>query len=145
MKKDYTQIIKKNAKKPSYFINIFKAFVVGGSIGVFGQGLSDLYQGYFNMTKDNANSLMLVTIILITALTTGFGIYDYFGQFAGAGAFVPITGFANSMTSAALEGKSEGVTLGIGAGMFKLAGSVIAFGVTSAYIIGVIRYLFFGG
>jgi len=145
MKKDYSDIIKKNAIKPNYVKNALIAFVTGGSIGVFGQGLMALFINYFDMTKDNAGSLMIVTIILITSLLTGFGVYDYFGQFAGAGGFVPISGFANAMTSAALEGRSEGITLGIGAGMFKLAGSVIAFGVTSAYILGVIRYIFFGG
>lgn len=143
MKKDYSKIINKNAAKPSYFKNSLIAFIVGGSIGVFGQGLIDLYTNVFNIEKTNANSLMLVTLILLTALATGFGIYDYLGQFAGGGAFVPITGFANSMTSAALEGRSEGITLGIGANMFKLAGSVIVFGVVSAYILGIIRFIFF--
>ncbi len=143
MKKDYSKIIKKNAAKPRYFRNGIVAFVVGGLIGVIGQGLSDLYMNVFNLEKTDANSLMSVTLILIAAVATGLGIYDYFGQFGGAGAFVPITGFSNSMTSAALEGRSEGITLGIGAGMFKLAGSVIVFGVVSAYILGTIRYLLF--
>ncbi len=143
MKKDYSGTINKNTAKPSYFRNCLVAFIVGGTIGVFGQGLSDLYIYLFNMARNDANSLMLVTIILLTALATGFGVFDSFGQFSGAGAFVPITGFANSMTSAALEGRSEGVTLGIGASMFKLAGSVIVFGVVSAYILGAIRFLFF--
>lgn len=142
MRKDYSKIIKRNQVKPNYIRNSIVAFLVGGTIGVIGQGLSDLYINVFNMSKDNANSLMSVTLILISAITTGLGIYDYLGQFAGAGAFIPITGFANSMTSAALEGKSEGITLGIGAGMFKLAGSVIVFGVVAAYILGTIRYLF---
>lgn len=142
MRKDYSKIIKRNQVKPNYIRNSIVAFLVGGTIGVIGQGLSDLYINVFNMSKDNANSLMSVTLILLSAITTGLGIYDYLGQFAGAGAFIPITGFANSMTSAALEGKSEGITLGIGAGMFKLAGSVIVFGVVAAYILGTIRYLF---
>jgi len=142
LKKDYSEVIKRNAAKPNYFKNSLIAFIVGGTFGIFGQGLSDLYTNIFNMERTNANSLMLVTLILLTAITTGLGIYDYLGQFAGAGAFVPITGFANSMTSAALEGRSEGVTLGIAAGMFKLAGSVIVFGVVSAYILGIIRYVF---
>lgn len=142
MKKDYSRIIKRNAIKPKYLRNSLVAFITGGMVGVIGQGLSDLYINLFNMNKDNANSLMIVTLILITSITTGLGIFDYYGQFAGAGAFVPITGFANSLTSAALEGKSEGITLGIGAGMFKLAGSVIVFGVVAAYILGTIRYLF---
>ncbi|MDF2700653.1 MAG: stage sporulation protein [Haloplasmataceae bacterium] len=144
MNKDYSDIIKRNALKPKYLKNFIIAFVTGGLIGIFGQGLADIYVNLLDLSRDAANSLMSVTLILISALLTGFGVWDYFGAFAGAGAFVPITGFANAMTSAALEGKSEGITLGIGSGMFKLAGSVIAFGCASAYIVGILRYIFFG-
>ena len=144
MNKNVEKIIKRNAIKPNYFKNSLIAFICGGFIGVIGQALLELYTNVFNLSNDHASSLMIVTLILVTAILTGFGIYDIFGQFAGAGAFVPITGFANAMTSAALEGKSEGVTLGIGAGMFKLAGSVIALGVTAAYVVGVIRFILFG-
>ncbi|HEY8435651.1 MAG TPA: stage V sporulation protein AC [Haloplasmataceae bacterium] len=137
---DYQHYIQRNRHKPNYIRNGFIAFVCGGMIGVIGQALIDLYR-FWGADKDQAQSLMIVTLILITALLTGFGVWDYFGDFAGAGAFVPITGFSNAMTSAALEGKSEGITLGIAANMFKLTGSVIALGVSSAYIIGIIRYL----
>lgn len=138
---DYQQYIHKNKPRPKYFRNGFIAFICGGTIGVIGQGLIDLYMG-LGVEKDQAQSLMIVTLILVTAILTGFGVWDYFGDFAGAGAFVPITGFSNAMTSAALEGKSEGITLGIAANMFKLTGSVIALGVSSAYLVGIIRYLF---
>ena len=80
-------------------------------------------------------------LVLIACLLTGFGVYDRIGQFAGAGTIVPITGFANSMASSALESKSEGIIVGIIMNMFKLAGSVIVVGVLSAYILGLIRYL----
>ena len=138
---DYQQYIHKNKPRPKYFRNGFIAIICGGNIGVIGQGLIDLYMG-LGVEKDQAQSLMIVTLILVTAILTGFGVWDYFGDFAGAGAFVPITGFSNAMTSAALEGKSEGITLGIAANMFKLTGSVIALGVSSAYLVGIIRYLF---
>ena len=82
----------------------------------------------------------VTTLIFIAALLTGFGVYDKIGQFAGAGAGVPVTGFANSIASAALEHKTEGIVLGIATNMFKLAGSVIVFGVVSAYVVGLIRY-----
>lgn len=82
------------------------------------------------------------TLILISALLTGLGIYDRIGQFAGAGSAVPVTGFANSMASAALEYKSEGLVLGVATNMFKLAGNVIVFGVVAAYIVGMIRFAF---
>jgi stage V sporulation protein AC len=139
---DYKKYMDKNRPKPNVFKNGIIAFVVGGGIGLLGQGLIDFYR-YLDFSKTDAQSLMSVTLILVTAILTGFGIYDYFGNMAGAGAFVPITGFSNAMTSAALEGRSEGITLGIGANMFKLAGSVIALGVSSAYIVGMIRFIFF--
>lgn len=138
----YTKHIKANQIKPKIFMNSFKAFITGGLIAIFGQLLKDGYQVLFDLDKDNAGALMIVTLILIAALLTGFGIFDKIGQFCGAGTFVPVTGFANSMTSAALEYKSEGITLGIAANMFKLAGSVITLGVVSAYILGALRYLF---
>jgi stage V sporulation protein AC len=83
---------------------------------------------------------MLVTIIFITALLTGFGIFDKISQNTGAGSFIPISGFANALTSSALESKSEGLIYGIGSNMFKLAGSVITYGIVSAYILGILRY-----
>jgi stage V sporulation protein AC len=80
--------------------------------------------------------------VLLSAILTGLGVYDKIGQFAGAGSAVPVTGFANSLTSAALEHKSEGVVLGIATNMFKLAGNVIVFGVVAAYVVGIVRYAF---
>jgi stage V sporulation protein AC len=139
---DFKKYMDRNRPKPNWGKNGLIAFLVGGLIGVIGQGLIDFYK-YLEFSKDDSQSLMIVTLILVTAILTGLGVWDYIGDFAGAGAFVPITGFSNAMTSAALEGKSEGVTLGIGAGMFKLAGSVIALGVSAAYIVGIIRYIFF--
>lgn len=91
--------------------------------------------------RETASTLALVTVILIASVATGLGVYDEFGQVAKAGAFVPITGFANSLTSAALESKSEGVVLGIATNLFKLAGAVIVFAVVSAYVFGILRYL----
>lgn len=139
---DYQKHIKNNEVKPKVFYNSIKAFIFGGSICVAGEIIKMIYMNSFNLDKDNASTLMIVTIVLVTALLTGIGIFDKFGQIAGAGSFVPITGFANSMTSAALEAKSEGIILGIAAQMFKLAGSVITLGVVSAYVIGIIRYFF---
>ena len=89
--------------------------------------------------------MVIVTIILITAITTGFGIYDKAAQYCGAGLFIPISGFANSLTSAAMEGKSEGPIYGIGSNMFKLAGSVLTYGIASAFFFGALRFILFGG
>ena len=85
---------------------------------------------------------LLVTIIFVSALLTGLGIFDKLGQLFGAGTFVPISGFSNALTSAALESKAEGLIYGIGSNMFKLAGSVITYGIVSVSFLGIIRYLF---
>lgn len=136
---------KKNTKpyqpKPHYLRNCIRAFWTGGLICVIGQGIENLYVTFFDFTENGAGDPTSATLILIAALLTGFGIYDKIGQFAGAGSLVPVTGFANSITSAALEHKSEGIVLGIATNLFKLAGSVIVFGVVAAYIVGIIRFV----
>ena len=91
--------------------------------------------------KDIANIYSVIVMVFLGSLTTGLGLYDKLGQIAGCGTIIPITGFANSMTSSALESKSEGVILGIINNMFKLAGSVIVAGVVSGVVVGAIRYL----
>lgn len=142
LKDDYKNKIKSYQPKPPYLINCIKAFVVGGLICTLGQGIQNMYMHFFNFTEKTAGNPTVATLILISALLTGFGIYDRIGQFAGAGSAVPVTGFANSMTSAALEHRSEGLVLGVATNMFKLAGSVIVFGVVAAYVVGIIRYLY---
>ena len=97
---------------------------------------------FFDFTKDTVAGPTVATLVLISVLLTGFGVYDKIAQYAGAGSAVPVTGFANSMASAAIEHRSEGLVLGIGMNMFQLAGSVIVFGVASAYVLGLIRYAF---
>jgi len=123
------------------------AFIGGGIIALIGQGVYDLYYFVFNVSDKDSLSLMLVTIIFISALLTGLGVFDKIAQIFGAGTFVPISGFSNALTSSALESKAEGLIYGIGSNMFKLAGSVITYGIVSAYIFGLIRYfiMFIGG
>ena len=99
-------------------------------------------QDIIGIEKDKSTSLMYIVIVGVTAILTGLGIFDRIGQFSGAGTIIPITGFSNSMTSAALESKSEGIILGIMSNMFKLAGAVIVAGVVSAFVIGTIIFLF---
>ncbi|MCP8966939.1 stage V sporulation protein AC [Ectobacillus ponti] len=140
LKDNYKEGIKAYQPKPPYLKNCLKAFFVGGLICAFGQVLMNFYMNYFGFTKETAGNPTVATLILISSLLTGFGVYDRIGQFAGAGSAVPVTGFANSMTSAAMEHRSEGIVLGVATNMFKLAGSVIVFGVTAAYIVGLIRY-----
>jgi stage V sporulation protein AC len=142
LKDDYTNSIKQYQPKPPYFKNCVKAFLVGGAICTFGEVLMKFYMNYFNFTEKNAGNPTVATLILISVLLTGFGVYDKLGQFAGAGSAVPVTGFANSMASAAIEHRSEGIVLGVSTNMFKLAGSVIVFGAVAAYVVGIIRYVF---
>ena len=113
---------------------LFFAFVIGGLIGLVGQSIIYLFNKILGIDNKTANSLMSLTIVGITSVLTAFGLFDKLGQIAGAGTYIPITGFANSMTSSAIEGKSEGLILGIMSNMFKLAGAVIVAGVVSAFI-----------
>lgn len=109
---------------------------------MIGQAIQNFYIEFFNFSQETAGNPTVATLILIAALLTGLGVYDKIGQFAGAGSVVPVTGFANAVTSAALEHKSEGLVLGVATNLFKLAGAVIVFGAVSAYVFGMIRYIF---
>ncbi|EWH21868.1 stage V sporulation protein AC [Bacillus haynesii] len=142
LKDNYQSKVKAYQPSPPYVLNCIKAFLVGGLICAIGQAFQNFYMAVFNFDEKTAGNPTVATLILISALLTGLGVYDRIGQFAGAGSAVPITGFANSMTSAALEHKSEGYVLGVGTNMFKLAGNVIVFGVAAAYIVGMIRFAF---
>lgn len=122
------------------FKNCVKAFLVGGTICLIAQILMEIFKNGFHYEEDYANTLAVTIMVFLGALLTGLGIYDRIGQFAGAGSIIPITGFANSMSSAALESKSEGMVLGVFVNMFKLAGSVIVVGIISAFVFGAIRY-----
>ncbi len=135
----YKNKLEEHKYKPNYLRNMIYAFLFGGFIAIIGQSLIELYSLFFN--DEMSRSLMTVTLIFISSLLTALGIFDSIGQIALAGTIVPITGFANSLTSAALESKQEGIVLGIGCNMFKLAGTVITFGIVSAYFLGIIRYL----
>jgi stage V sporulation protein AC len=141
MKNDYLNQIKSFQPKTPYISNCIKAFIVGGLICVLGQLIQNFFISFFNFTEKTAGNPTVATLVLLSALLTGLGVYDKIGQFAGAGSAVPVTGFANSLASAALEHRSEGIVLGIATNMFKLAGNVIVFGVVAAYVVGVVRYV----
>lgn len=141
LKENYPSKVKTYQPKPPYVLNCIKAFLVGGLICAIGEGLQNFYITFFDFNEKTAGNPTVATLILISSILTGIGIYDRIGQFAGAGSAVLVTGFANSMTSAALEHKSEGLVLGVATNMFKLAGNVIVFGVVSAYVVGIIRYV----
>lgn len=139
-KENYKQQIKSFQPKQSIMMNGSKAFIIGGLICMIGQGIQNFYISFFNFTETSASNLTIATIILLAALFTGLGVFDKLGQFAGAGTLIPVTGFANSMASAALEHKSEGFVLGVANNMFKIAGAVLVYGVVAATIIGLIRF-----
>lgn len=119
--------------------NCIKAFFVGGLICLIGQLISTMYITYFDFTERSAGNPTVATLIFISMLLTGFGVYDRFAQFGGAGTAVPVTGFGNSVISACIEHRTEGFVLGVGGNMFKLAGSVILFGVFAAFVIAIIK------
>lgn len=140
--KRYTAMVKKLAPRPPYFRNALLAYIFGGLVSVIGQLITDFYRLAFKMPLEEAGNPAVATMIFIGALLTGLGVFDKIARYAGAGLAVPVTGFANSMVSSALEFKREGLVLGLGSKMFMLAGSVITFGVVTAFIIGLIYAIF---
>ncbi|THF75054.1 stage V sporulation protein AC [Cohnella fermenti] len=142
--KEYKQFAKNREPTRSILANCIKAFLAGGAICLIGQGVQSFYQSAFHMSKLKAGDPTVATMILLSVILTSLGVYDKIAQWAGAGTAVPVTGFANSMSSAAIEHRSEGLVLGAGANMFKLAGSVIVFGVVAAFVVGIAHWLFGG-
>lgn len=135
----YDKLSKKREPKRPVLTNCIRAFIAGGTICTIGQGFQWVYTTYFNFDEVTASNPTVASLIIIAVLLTGFGVFDHLAQWAGAGTAIPVTGFANSVASAAIEHRSEGFVLGVGGNMFKLAGSVIAFGVVSAFIVAIIR------
>ncbi|WP_054949900.1 stage V sporulation protein AC [Numidum massiliense] len=121
--------------------NCVRAFFVGGGVCLFGQVLHYMYMRYFDFTEKDAGDPTVATLIFIAVLLTGLGQYSSLGQWAGAGAGVPVTGFANATAAAALEHRTEGLVLGVGGNMFKLTGSVIVFGVVAAFLMAMIKII----
>lgn len=144
-KEKYKKIVEKYKPKENRIGNGLKAFIIGGIMGVIGQLLVQFYVYFLDIPTKEAGTFMIITLIFIGCLLTCLGFFDSIVKWAGAGLIVPITGFAHSMMSAALEYRKEGLVTGIGANMFKLAGTVIVFGVVSAYLFGLIRIICFGG
>lgn len=134
----YQALAETREPKRPLLVNCLRAFIAGGTISLVGQFFQWLYMTYFNFTKVTAGNPTVATLIMLSALLTGLGVYDHLAQWAGAGTIVPVTGFANTITSAAIEHKSEGYVLGVGGNMFKIAGPVITFGVFSAFVLAAI-------
>lgn len=137
---DYQKFIKEKQPNPPYLRNIIMAFLVGGLICIIGQIILNFYISR-GLTLKEASACTSATMVFLGAFLTGLGIYDKIGQRAGAGSIVPITGFANSIVSPAMEFKREGYVFGVAAKMFVVAGPVLVYGITTATIIGFIYYL----
>lgn len=135
----YDKLVKSIEPKRPILKNCIKAFFVGGTICTIGQCLQFFFITYLNFNEKTAVAPTSVVLIFFAALFTGLGIYDHLGQWAGAGSAVPITGFANSIASAAIEHQSEGYVLGVAGNMFRLAGAIIVYGVFSAFIVATIK------
>lgn len=146
-KQEYQFFAKKREPKRPVLLNCWRAFLIGGIISTIGQFFQWLYTTYFGFTQVQASNPTVATMIILSALLTGLGVYDHIAQYAGAGTIVPVTGFANTVTSAAIEHRSEGYVLGVGGNMFKIAGPVITFGVFSAFVVALVRLTieFLGG
>lgn len=138
----YKKLEQKYETKRPVLKNCLKAFLVGGTFCLVGQFITYFYIFFFNFTEQTAGNPTVATMIFIAMLLTGFGVYDRIGQFAGAGSAVPVTGFGNSVISAAIEHRTEGLVLGVGSNIFKLAGSVIVFGVFSAFVVALIKQIY---
>lgn len=139
-KQEYIEYVESRAKKSPIVKNCAFAFLFGGSICVLGQVFIDLYT-MWGMDETNAGTLTSITLIFLAALLTGIGVFDNIAKIAGAGTLVPITGFANAVSSQAIDAKSEGYVLGVGAKMFTIAGPVIVYALLSGTVYGIIYYL----
>ena len=139
-KKVFNEIVNIRKFRPNKVKNAMWAFLCGGFVGLFGQLVFLLFTKTFLVDETTSRTYMYFIIIFITNILTSLGVFDMYSTYAGAGAFIPISGFANALTSCSIEGRSEGLIFGIGSNMFKLAGSVIVYGVSSAIIFSVIYY-----
>ncbi len=140
--KDYLNYIDKTAPKSPILKNVALAFVIGGLICVIGQLIGDFYKKVCGLDSESAKTAVSVTMVFLGAFLTGIDVYPKIAKHAGAGTIVPITGFANSITSPAMEFKREGLVLGMSAKMFVVAGPVLVYGITSSVIIGIIYFLY---
>lgn len=139
-KEKYKNLADSRAEKSPIVKDCICAFIVGGLICTFANLLRNLYTSF--LSEKDAGALTSVTLILITVILTGIGIFDRIASFAGAGTLVPITGFANAVSSCAIDSRSEGYILGVGAKIFTIAGPVILYGTASGIVYGIIYWIY---
>lgn len=138
--REYDAMVQKASPHSPVFKDCLFAFLFGGAICALGQGLANLFM-LLGFTLRDARTFVSVSLILLSAALTAFGVYDNIAKYAGAGTLVPITGFANSMVSPALEFKSEGFVTGLGSKMFVVSGPVLVFGISASIFYGVVLYV----
>ena len=134
----YSQLVDKLSPKSEMGQGLLRAFITGGLICTLGQAFIELGQRWLDMTVSSSTTFASMMIVFITAVLTGVGVFDRIGQYGGAGAFVPISGFANAMVSPAMEFKREGLVLGLGCKLFTIAGPVLVWGISASVIVGLI-------
>lgn len=138
--KEYSSLIKEMSPRSPIAKDCANAFVIGGLICVLGQFLLNTYTG-IGLSKAEAGTATSITLVALSALLTGLSVYDDIAKYAGAGTLVPITGFANAVSAAAVEYKTEGYILGVGAKMFTIAGPVIVYGTAASVVYGLIYWI----
>ena len=137
---EYQTYVKKKTPSANVFANMAKAFVTGGTICFIGQGIMNYCKG-LGLDKETAGSWTSLLLVLLSVILTGFNVYQKLATWGGAGALVPITGFANSVAAPAIEYKKEGQVFGIGCKIFTIAGPVILYGIFTSWILGVIYWI----
>lgn len=138
----YSRLVDRLSPKSKLGQGLLRAFITGGTICALGQVFLDMGLRYLDMTVTTATTFSSMMIVFITAVLTGVGVFDRIGQYGGAGAFVPISGFANAMVSPAMEFRREGLVLGLGAKLFTIAGPVLVWGISISVIVGIVYALF---
>ena len=140
--KNYLKFVENVTPKTGWFNSLLHAFIVGGTICCMGQMFGDIVRSYNpNMDMLRVGSWVSIIVIAITIILTGFGVFDRIAKFGGGGTFIPISGFANSIASCAIEFKNEGLVFGVGSKMFYVAGPVIVNGVSYSILVGLIYML----
>ncbi len=143
--KEYLALIKREMPKTKHLSALIRAFVCGGLVCMLAQGFYDMYEAVIvGATQEDIASFTTITIIFLTVVLTAFGVYDKLGAFAGAGLFIPISGFANAVSSSAIESNKEGIILGLCTKMFYVAGPIIVFGISASVVVGALALIFPG-
>lgn len=145
MKDKYNEIVLKHTPKEDILKNALITFFCGGVFGAVAELLLRAYQVWFDLPRKEAGVAVILTVIIIASFLTALGVFDVLVSKLKSALIIPISGFAHSITSAAIEYRKEGLVLGIGANIFKLAGTVILYGIVSVYIFGILRILIIGG